>query len=131
MEVLHELQVRQRSSCGSKFLSFLQYYLIIEICIYSLSSETERASQPYALIIAPSPGHRQGQRTLGIIHCVSGAIGPQWKRRPVDEGTGHTILLPKHSHLDFLLSLSYCIHSWMSRAARKSFSFSSLSRKPP
>lgn len=29
-----QLQLRQRSSCESKFLSFLQYYLIIQICIY-------------------------------------------------------------------------------------------------
>lgn len=33
----------KESSCGSKFLSFLQYYLIIQICIYSLSSVTAGA----------------------------------------------------------------------------------------
>lgn len=37
VEVLHAPQLRQRSSSVSKFLSFLQYYLIIQICIYSLS----------------------------------------------------------------------------------------------
>lgn len=72
---------------------------------------TARASRAYALIIASLPGHRQGQRTWGIIHCVSGAVGPEWIRRPVDEGTGHKILLSKHSDLHFgslLPSPSFC-----------------------
>lgn len=59
-----------------------------------------RGSLAYALIICSLPGHSMGQRTWGIIHCVSRAIGPQWIRSPIDEGTGHTIPLPKHPHLD-------------------------------
>lgn len=98
VEVPHAPRLRQRSSRDCKFLSFLQYYLIIQICIYSLSAVTVE-SQAYALIIASLPGHRQGKRTLGIIHCVSEAVGAQWIGRLVDEGTGHTVFFPKHLHL--------------------------------
>lgn len=146
VEALLASQLRQRSGSASKFLSFLQYYLIIQICIYSLplSSVTARQSWAYALIIASLPGHRKGQRTRGIIHCVSGADGPQQTRSTVDEGMGHTILLPKQPHLDsaaaFLCPLSPQAHSAASSPpgcqrvwgrGSTSFFFSSLSGQPP
>lgn len=49
VEVLHALQLRQRSSCQCKF--FLQYYLIIQIWILSFSSVTVEC-EVYALIIS-------------------------------------------------------------------------------
>lgn len=131
VEALLASQLRQRSGSASKFLSSLQYYLIIQIGIYSLplSSVTARQSWAYALIIASLPGQRKGQRTRGIIHCVSGADGPQQTRSTVDEGMGHTILLPKQPHLysaaAFLCPLfpssSLCsfLPSWMSKGVRK------------
>lgn len=88
-QALHTPRRRQRGGSVRKFLSFLQYYLIIHICICcrSVSSAAAGESRGYALIMASSPGHRQGRRTWGIIHYVTGAVGPQQTRSTVDEDT--------------------------------------------
>lgn len=92
-------RLRQRSSCECEF-SVLPTILSNNPNLHLLPLICDWWEPgPYALIMVSLPGQRRGQRTLGIIHCVSGVVGPWWIRRLVDEGTGHTIVLPKHSHL--------------------------------
>lgn len=133
--VLHA-KLRQRSSCECKFLSFLQYYLIIQICIYSFSSVAVE-SRPglcinYSLLARLPPGPED-------IENYSLCQRSHWT--PVDKETcwwghrAHNSLSKTQSAFLYLpsfcppfpsSSLSYFLPSWMSRGVRKP----SLSGKP-
>lgn len=81
-------------------------------------------SRGYALIMASPAGQRRGCRTLGIIHCVTGAVRPQQKGSTVDEDTGRAPLPAQHWHSDLFLCpflpsrppLNFCSF-WKSKAA--------------
>lgn len=82
---LTETKRRQRKEVFV-LLTILSNNPYLHLC-RSVSSAAAGESRGYALIMASSPGHRQGRRTWGIIHCVTGAVGPQQTRSTVDEDT--------------------------------------------